>query len=97
MQQHHFYDKSIANVEAEITDGYTSLQNLEEIEITTDFDGCFQLQEIRLADENLPGCDAELADLHLRKMDLLRRPAVLPIQKPSYDAVQNTLFHFFPP
>lgn len=64
------------------------------IEITTDFDGCFQLQEIRLADENIPGCDAELADLHLRKMDLLRRPAVLRIQKPSYDVVQNTLFHF---
>ncbi|RWW15176.1 hypothetical protein GW17_00021000 [Ensete ventricosum] len=60
-------------------------------EPTADLDGGVEVEEVGLAEEDVLGLEAELADLRLRQLDLAAAPPAL--QQPVYHVVQHRPFH----
>lgn len=56
--------------------------------MTIYLDGCFQLQQDRLRDEDFSGLGAEETNLRLQELNLLPRPATPHFQKAINDRVQ---------
>lgn len=72
------------------------LRHHREREITADFDGCLELQKIRLLQEDLLGGSAELLNLRLWQLRVLPGLEILHLQQPPYDVVQQGRIHIFP-
>jgi len=71
----------------------TVLEQTEEIvvlpvDITTDLDGSFKLEEDGLGNENLASSGAEVTDLGLEKLDLLARSATADLEQSVDDGVE---------
>lgn len=81
--------------DARVKTTITSSKKKKKAEITANLNGCFKLQQIRLLQENLSGSGTELADLRLRQLHLLPRPAAN-FEKAIDYVVQKSLVHLFP-
>lgn len=63
------------------------------MDVPADFDGRLELEEVGLAEEDLPGGGAEAADLRVGELRGARRPAAARLQEPPDHVVERRGVH----